>query len=75
MRGIAYVSLGQNQRAIDDYNEAIRLKPDYVRAYVNRGAVYLLQEDSKRGCLDAQKACDLGECELLKRAKIQGLCR
>jgi tetratricopeptide (TPR) repeat protein len=27
-RGIAYAKLGQYQRAIDDYNEAIRLQPD-----------------------------------------------
>jgi len=27
-RGIAYANLGQLQRAVEDYNEAIRLKPN-----------------------------------------------
>ena len=36
-RGNAYAKLGQYQRAIENYNEAIRLKPDYSIAYINRG--------------------------------------
>jgi tetratricopeptide (TPR) repeat protein len=39
-RGAAYADLGQYQRAIEDYNEVIRLKPDYAEAYYNRGCVY-----------------------------------
>ena len=74
-RGVAYRSLDQYQLAIEDYNEAIRLQPDYVDAYYNRGIAYLIQGNDKLGCRDAQKACDLGKCELLKNPKIQGLCR
>ena len=37
---LLYVRLGQYQLAIDDYNEAIRLKPDYANAYNNRGSAY-----------------------------------
>ena len=39
-RGVAYDELGQNQLAIEDYNEAIRLKPDLAGTYNNRGVVY-----------------------------------
>jgi tetratricopeptide (TPR) repeat protein len=74
-RGITYNKLGQRQRAIDDYNEAVRLKPDDARAYGFRGGAYLLQGNNKRGCLDAQKACALGNCEMLEMAKGEGLCR
>ncbi len=74
-RGIAYDSLGQYQRAIEDYNKAIRLKPDYASAYICRGAAYLLQGSKKLGCRDAQKACALGDCELLELAKGEGYCR
>jgi len=36
-RGNAYGDLGQQQRAIEDYNEAIRLQPNYADTYNNRG--------------------------------------
>jgi len=74
-RGIAYGELGQYQLAIEDFNEAIRLKPDYARAYNNRGFAYLLQGKIIPGCRDAQKACELGNCKILERAKKEGTCR
>ena len=39
-RGAAYVSLGQYQLAIDDFNRAIRINPDTDLPYHNRGAIY-----------------------------------
>jgi protein O-mannosyl-transferase len=72
-RGNIYYNMGQKQRAIRDYNEAIRLKPDYVNAYYNRGLAYLSQSN-KLGCSDAQKACSLGDCQLLKVAQKEGIC-
>jgi tetratricopeptide (TPR) repeat protein len=74
-RGLTYANLGQNQRAIEDYNEAIRLKPDYTDAYHNRGIAYLSQGKINLGCRDAQKACALGNCKLLELAKSKGDCR
>ncbi len=38
--GIAYRSLGQHERAIEDYNEAIRLNPQNPLPYTNRGVAY-----------------------------------
>ncbi len=74
-RGGTYFKLGQYQQAIDDYNEAIRLKPDYADVYNNRAFVYLHQGKKESGCIDAQKACKLGNCRILEGAKIRGLCR
>jgi tetratricopeptide (TPR) repeat protein len=74
-RGNAYGDLGQHQQAITDYNEAIRLKPDYAHAYSNRGNAYFIQSNNSLGCSDAQKACELGNCQLLEDAKGKGLCR
>jgi tetratricopeptide (TPR) repeat protein len=39
-RGNAAVGKGDNQEAITQYSEAIRLKPDYADAFNNRGNVY-----------------------------------
>jgi Flp pilus assembly protein TadD len=60
--------------AIEDFNNAIRLKPDNADAYNNRGIVYFTQGNNKPGCFDAQKACALGSCKTLEVAKATGLC-
>jgi len=74
-RGISYArDLGQYQQAIDDFNEAIHLKPDSSEVYKNRGVAYFKQGNNKLGCGDLQKACELGNCEYLERAKGNGLC-
>ena len=39
-RGLAYQAKGDNDRALIDYNEAIRIDPKFPAAYFNRGAVY-----------------------------------
>lgn len=39
-RGTAYDDKDQLDRAIEDYSEAIRIKPDYVDAYRSRGQAY-----------------------------------
>ncbi len=42
LRGLAYEEIGDHRRAIDDYTEAIRLRPYsmYVSPYNNRGIAY-----------------------------------
>lgn len=73
-RGTAYRSLKQYQTAIDNYNEAIRLKPNHVDLYANRGMTYLDMENKIAGCSDLSKACELGNCESLEKAKSNGMC-
>ncbi len=74
-RGLTYSKDGRQQPAIEDFNRAINLKPDFVSAYINRGVAYLMSKNKELGCKDAQKACSLGNCELLKMAKKEGYCR
>ena len=74
-RGVVYNFLLQYQRAIEDFNKAISLKPDNADTYKCRGYVYFEQGNEKLGCSDAQKACKLGNCQLLENAKGKGQCR
>ncbi|MBN1363665.1 MAG: tetratricopeptide repeat protein [Syntrophaceae bacterium] len=39
-RGNAYAEKGQYQTAVEDYDEAIRLQPNFASAYFNRGNTY-----------------------------------
>src|SRR5580693_1748094 len=39
-RGTAYANKGQADRAIEDYDQAIRLNPNFAEAFNNRGAAY-----------------------------------
>ena len=43
-RGNAYHHKGEYDRAIEDYNEAIRLNPKDADAYYNRGYAYNLKK-------------------------------
>jgi tetratricopeptide (TPR) repeat protein len=61
--------------AIEDFNNAIRLKPDDADTYLNRGFVYFNQGDNISGCEDAKKACDLGNCKILEAVTDKGSCR
>jgi tetratricopeptide (TPR) repeat protein len=74
-RGFTCDKLGQLQRAIENYSKSIWLIPDYDQAFNNRGVDYFSLGDNTQGCFDAQKACALGNCKLLKVAKDKGLCR
>jgi hypothetical protein len=75
LRGVNYCELGQYQPAIDEFNKAIRLAPDYASAYNNRGVIYFMQGNKELGCRDAKKACALGKCKLLEGAKGKGYCQ
>jgi tetratricopeptide (TPR) repeat protein len=73
--GVIYADLGQYQPAIDNYNEAVRLDPDYSDALNNRAYTYLKYGNNSSGCNDAKKACDLGNCKTLKYFTDKKMCR
>ena len=58
-RGDAYFSNKEYDRAIADYDEAIRLDPGYARAFSNRGWAYLRKRDYDRVIADCDEALRL----------------
>ena len=51
--------LGQRERAIEDYREAIRIDPRFARAYAGRGVALLYLHRDAEAETDFKKAFDL----------------
>jgi len=58
-RGVEYKRLGNYRQAIDDYNKAIEIKPNYVDAYINRGVAYKGLGHYKQAIEDLNKAIEI----------------
>lgn len=68
-RGTYYGIRGQYQPAIESLSEAIRLKPDFSAAYNNRAVIHINHGNFISGWDDAQKACELGSCNILEASR------
>jgi tetratricopeptide (TPR) repeat protein len=55
-RGVAYKAKGEMDRAIQDYDEAIRLEPDVNSFFLNRGNAYQVKGDYRRAIEDYDQA-------------------
>jgi len=55
-RGILYANSGQYQQAIEDFNKAARINPDYADAYSNRAFIFYKQNNKFSCCSNAKKA-------------------
>ncbi|MEW6533726.1 MAG: tetratricopeptide repeat protein [Thermodesulfobacteriota bacterium] len=55
-RGMAYEELGDQDKALADYNEAIRISPNYADAYNNRGELYRKQKKFSLAARDYNEA-------------------
>ena len=54
--GAAYYALGQLESALESYDEAVRINPEYHEAYHNRGNVYHDLSQSTRAIEDYDQA-------------------
>ena len=58
-RALAYYDLGQHQRAIQDFDQTIRINPYLSEAYNNRGIAYCDLGQQKRAIQDYDHAIKL----------------
>ena len=58
-RGIAYAAMGDYGRAMDDFDQSIKLKPDYANPFNNRGLAYRKKGDYERAIKDFNEAIKL----------------
>ena len=58
-RGLAYSSKGETDRAIQDYDQSIRLNPQNAATFNNRGNAYLNKHQSDRAIQDYDQAVRL----------------
>lgn len=58
-RAVAYMHLGQHKRAIEDINQAVKLKPDDADNYYLRGFSYRALSENQRAVEDCTRAINL----------------
>ncbi len=58
-RGLIYARKGEYDRAIQDYDQAIRLNPNDAQAFNNRGNVYVTKGQYDRAIQDYDQAIRL----------------
>ncbi len=58
-KGVTYVNQGDYQQAMEEFNLALSLEPDYVNAYCGIGVAYLNQKKYKEGIEALEKAIAL----------------
>ena len=58
-RGLTYSKLQLLSQAIKDFDESIKLKPDFAPAFADRGMAYYELDQKDRACDDFKKSAKL----------------
>jgi hypothetical protein len=74
-RGKAYYELAEYQLALNDFNQILKLKPQHAKAHLNRGLVFYQMDKNVQACKDFQSSCDQGDCDGIKWAMKNGICK
>lgn len=63
-RGCAKVNAKKYKEAIEDFEKAIEIKPDYADAYFNLGRTYVMMNDEDKACEYYKLAAQYGRPNL-----------
>ena len=74
-RGNSYYELNEYEMALADFNQSLQRKPDYAKAHLNRGLAYYQLDKTDQACKDFRNACDHGECDGVKWAMKNAICK
>ena len=74
-RGNSYYELSEYRLALNDFNQSLKFKPQYAKAYLNRGLVFYQMDKNAQACNDFKKSCDQGDCDGIKWAMKNGICK
>ncbi len=74
-RGNSYYELKEFQLAIEDFNQSLKIKPKNAKARLNRGLAFYQMDNNAQACKDFQKSCDQGECDGIKWAMKNRICK
>jgi len=55
-----YLKTREYRKAIELYNEVIKIEPIFAEAFYNRGLTYIYLKESENGCMDMSVAGELG---------------
>jgi tetratricopeptide (TPR) repeat protein len=72
-RGVIYMNRSDFNDAREDFNHAIQVDPDIGEAWVNRGAIDILDKRFKDGISDIDKGLSLGTMEPAKAYYNRGV--
>jgi tetratricopeptide (TPR) repeat protein len=64
-RGRCYFEKGLYDEAFNDYNDALKLQPDFAFGYIFRGEVYLLKKQIDSAIADFNKSIELNAKDIL----------
>ena len=74
-KGNVYLRTQEYGKAIQNYTEAIQLKPNYAAAYHKRGSAYYFLRQYKEACEDWKQACKIDvSCIGLNFGRYQKVC-
>ena len=59
LRGLAYKAQNKLNEAIQDFDSAVKLKPDESRNYVNRALTYMMMNENQNALDDFNQATKL----------------
>lgn len=59
-QGISFARKGENERALAEFEKALALSPDFVRAFFNRGLVYMRMRHYDQAIVEFGKVIEIG---------------